>query len=158
MEKKGTYLPLSENEKNGTDTQFPHLGYLVSIDGTITSAAGRSLNVSDTGYVWVVINGKKRRKQAGRFVYEAVTGKHLGAGYVLLFKDGNCCNIAFDNLDPVKRKEYFEGFDWQALKKISAEQQDEIIKAAKQGVQSKILAKQYHCCEQTITKIINGKY
>lgn len=137
---------------------YPWNGYWVTEEGKICSSSGRMLHVSDDGYIWITIGGKKKRKQAGRIVYEAVTGKELGTGYVMVFLNGDCCNVSFNNLKPVSRKEYFKNHDWQTIKKVSKQQEPDIRKAFERGVSKKELAIQFGCCEQTITKIINGTY
>lgn len=140
------------------EKKYPWNGYQVTENGEIYSSNGRTLHVSENGYIWITIGGKKKRKQAGRIVYEAITGKKLGTGYVMVFLDGDCCNVSFNNLKPVSRKEYFKNYDWQTIKKVPKQHEPEIRRAYNYGTSKKELAEKFGCCEQTIAKIINGTY
>ena len=143
---------------NKNNKYYAFHGYRISLDGEILNSSGKKMKISEDGHIWLQIDGKKRRRLAGRIVYEAVTKQRLGRDYVLVFQDGDCTNIAFANISAVKRKDFFKDFDWQKLKKISPEQQKVIRLEFTNGKSKQQLARDYDCCVPTITKIVNGTY
>lgn len=116
------------------------------------------MKISEDGHIWIQIDGKKRRRLAGRIVYEAVSKEELGRDCVLVFRDGDCTNVSYSNLSAVKRKDYFRDFDWQKLKKVNLTVQENIMQDFREGKSKQQLASDYGCCVATITKIVNGTY
>lgn len=136
----------------------------VTEDGKIYNETGKEAKVSD-GCVYIQVGDKKCRRVAGRVVYEAVSGKKLDHGDVMVYKDGDRNNVAFENLNAVTRKEYFKGYDWSNFFCLTEEQQKEIkrtYRSINDATDRKFtyaeLAVLFKCSPSTIQKVIKGTY
>lgn len=123
------------------------------------------------GKIAIYIDGKMKRLDNARIVYEAVTKERLSASVVMKRKDGNYENCAFDNILIVSRKEHLKNNNYSSLYALSREEVAE-IKAKydietrrKLGAKGKNmhpsyneLAREYGVSKSTIVKVIKGNY
>ncbi len=137
--------------------EYLYHAYKVKKNGTIISPLGEPLTMDEKGCVKVIFDGKKHIFLAGRVVYEAVTGDTIGRNKVVLFKDGNCNNPAFDNIKVITRKEYFAGHDWSCIYKASKEERKKILEDRQGGMSIRKLADKYKLNILTIQKIIRSE-
>lgn len=154
------------------DNAKDYHGNFVTEKGEIYNALGKPLKVRN-GAVKVVVDGKKRTLMVARIVYEVFSGNKITSTKVILFKDGNPENVAYENIEAVSRKTYFKKIKSENQRKrlFSKEEQEQIIKEYDRenrrahgfkGAYSKPtfreMAIKYECSKSTIQKILDGVY
>lgn len=154
------------------DNAKDYHGNFVTEKGKIYNALGKPLKVK-YGAVHIVIDGKKRTLMVARIVYEVFSGNKITSTKVIIFKDGNSENVAYENIEAVSRTTYFKEIKNENQKKrlFSKEEQERIIKEydrerrRKHGFKGaysepsyRTLSIKYDCSRSTILKILNGNY
>lgn len=157
---KDNYIKPELKEKIDEET-IVYAGYVFSSTGCIFNKYNNPITVSETtGNIRIIVEGKARVLNGGRFMYELFKDKGLSRSDLVVYKDGKKTNIALDNLEVIKRKEYFKDKEWNH--KFDKETQKKIIKEYEEGKDKGVtmysLAEDYGCCHITIWKIINGTY
>lgn len=142
---------------------------MVHRNGNIYNAAGKKLKILKNGSVRIYINGKKHIWKAAKVVYEAFSEQKLTSGQLLIFKDNNPNNIAFDNIDVIARKDYFKDHDWSDLFALSEKEIEEILKIKNKGKTNPMtgerqeyscreLATKFNVSKSTMYKVLRGTY
>ena len=133
-------------------------GYTISKNGVIKNRFNNELKVNQgTGIVRLSLDGRFQSVIGGRFIYELFSQETLPKSKLILYKDGDCTNIAFSNLEVIERKKHFKDFSWNY--KISEKEEKQIRKEhTTLKLSYKQLAEKYDCSVSTITKIMQGTY
>lgn len=140
-------------------------GYTILRDGRIINCFGRELHPYFFSYpdshVTLRINDKVYKKNRAVLIYDTFNDKPFDRkNNVLVFKDGDKGNPAFDNLKEISRKEFY------ALNKekhngkpyLSSEMCSQIIADYKKGDTSiRKLSVKYGCAVATIQRIIRSQ-
>jgi len=140
------------------DGSIEYCGYVFHKEGYIISPNGKKLTITrKTGHIRIDLYGKQITVKAGRFIYELMNDVTLRRSEIVVHKDGDLTNIAFDNLEYMGRKEYFKEHTWAY--KFSEEEEKQIYDEYHKGQTSiQKLSDKYRCCTTTIWNIVNGKY
>lgn len=141
-----------------------YYGYSVYKNGIIMSLKGEPLSPYTATYknshVNMTINGKKTKKNRAILIYNMFSEKPLDRKHIIRFKDGNSDNVAFDNLMPVTRKEYYHSIGLNGKSRMTEEEKDEIRRIYENrnnSVSIRDLCIKYGCSLLTIQKILKGK-
>ena len=98
----------SRNKKTKDNKFYDYYGYLVYPDsGLIKTKGGKEICLKGSEQVYLTIKGKRTNLKRARVVYEAVTGQDTKKSDIFIYKDGNCLNAAFDNIERISKKQYY---------------------------------------------------
>lgn len=149
--------------------KYEYYKHIITADGHVYNQLEKEIKINKRGMVRITINGKKHSYKAGRLVYEAVTGVPMtdplktgndSRKTILIFKDGNCMNAAFDNLIMVTREEYFKDKEWSTAK-FSKETKAAICKdffaEGEAHISLRKLAKKYNCSVSFVQNVIGAE-
>lgn len=161
MEKNGNQKINKDLKVKIDENTISYAGYMFYSDGSIFNKHNNPIKVSaTTGNIRIIVDAEPRVLNGGRFVYELFNDTVLSRSDMVLYKDGDKSNIALENLDLIKRKDYFKDKEWEH--KFDKETQEKIKKLYEKGKNKGVtmysLAKDFDCCHITIWKIINGRY
>lgn len=147
--------------------KYKYYHHIVTEDGKIYNPIEKEMKINKKGMIKVTIDGKKHVYVAGRIVYEAISGVPMtdprkvgntSRKKILLFKDGDCTNTAFENLIAIDRTEYFADKEW-STRKFSDEVKRAIckdfFKEGDEHVTLRNLAKKYNCSVSFVQNVIN---
>lgn len=147
--------------------KYKYYHHIITEDGKIYNPIEKEMKINKKGMIKVTIDGKKHVYMAGRIVYEAITGIPMtdprkegnrSRKNILIFKDGDCTNTAFDNLIIKDRTEYFKDKEWPTTK-FPKEIKDAICKdffaKGDAHITLRKLAKKYNCSVSFVQNVIN---
>lgn len=146
-------------------------GHLITRDGKITRIDGKRVKIRNKSILTYFDGDRMRYKNIAVIVYELFTGVTLDRSSILLFKDGNDKNFAFDNIKviPKKGRYCYSMFTEEQTRDIQSEyHKDDTCQEEKKKNNYRSnstefssyrkLATKYGCSLSTITKILNGTY